>query len=193
MLVGITGLIGAGKTEVADIFRKGGAYVISADQIGKKVVKSHPLLLLRLARAFGPEILTPSGRLRRKKLGDLAFASLEKKKKLEKIIHPILLRELSLKSKEALKKRRLVVIDAALLVYWGWHKKVDFLILVHATEKIRLARLIKAGYGKKEALARSKSQLPFSLQKRCADFVIYNNGSRESLEAKVEKIRKRLA
>lgn len=80
MLIGITGQIGAGKTEAAKIFAECGAYVISADKIGRDVVEKKPEVLARLIKAFGDDILTPKGNLRRKYLARLAFADENKKK-----------------------------------------------------------------------------------------------------------------
>jgi dephospho-CoA kinase len=188
MLIGITGQIGSGKSEVARIFEQLGAFVISADRIGKDVVEKDQKVLKKLVAAFGPEILTPTGKLRRRKLGEMALVSDKNKNKLNKIVHPYLLKELSRQSKEALRKYKMVVIDAALLVDWGWDKKVDKTILVHAGDKVKTARLIKKGYSLKEAKIRINAQLKYTLLRSHADIVIFNNKSLASLKKRVEKI-----
>lgn len=188
MLIGITGLIGSGKSEVARIFKKNGAFVISADKIGKNVVEKNKSILNKLARAFGPGILTPSGRLRRKKLGELAFSSGENKKILNRIVHPALLKELFYQSHSAAKKYEIVVIDAALLINWGWDKKVDMTILVHATRKNRLSRLLRKGYAAEEFHERTKSQLKYSELSRHANLILLNNSSKKALVEKVNNI-----
>ncbi len=193
MLIGLVGQIGSGKSEVAAIFRKFGAHIISADKIGKDVVEKNPVVLKRLIKTFGPEILTPSGRLRRKRLGCLAFAGEKSKARLNAIVHPYLLKELTRQSKAANRKYKLVVIDAALLVDWGWHKKVDLTILVHAKKEILVSRLIKKGYSRGEALERLKSQLSYSALRKASDLVISNNGTLKDLRPKVERIVNRLA
>jgi len=188
MLLGIYGQIGSGKSEVARLFQKLGAYIISADLIGKEVVEKDQRVLKKLAKTFGDNILTPTGKLRRRKLGEIALASEENKNKLNKIVHPYLLKELSRKSKEASRKYNIVIIDAALLIDWGWDKKVDKTILVHAGDKVKISRLIKKGYSPKEALMRIKAQLKYSDLRNHADIVVFNNRSLESLKKRVEKI-----
>jgi len=188
MLIGITGHIGSGKTEVAEIFRKKGAFVISADKIGKDVVEKNQIVLSKLIRTFGQSILTPSGRLRRRKLGAMALVSEEGKNKLNKIVHPYLLKEMDRQSRQAQKKYDMVVIDAALLIDWGWDKKVDITILVHSGDKIKIARLVEKGYTIKEARIRIKSQMKYKTLRKHAEIVIFNNKSLGDLEKKAVRI-----
>ncbi len=191
-LIGITGQIGSGKSEVAEIFRQHGAYVISADLIGKEVVENNPAVLRRLVKTFGREILTPKGRLRRRRLGEIVFSSDQNKNRLNKIVHPPLLNELDKRVNKALKKYDLVVIDAALLIDWDWDKKVDLTILVHSRDDVKIKRLEKKGLSKKEARQRIKSQIKYSILRKRSNIVIFNNKSLASLRLKVEKIIKRL-
>ncbi|MFH2036506.1 MAG: dephospho-CoA kinase [Candidatus Zixiibacteriota bacterium] len=192
MLIGITGQIGSGKSEVARIFGELGAFVISADQIGKEVVEQSKVVLNKLVKAFGKDILTPSGKLRRRKLGEIAFSSESNKKRLNDIVHLALLKEQDRQSKLALKKYRVVVIDAALLIDWGWQKKVDLTILVNAGKDIKIKRLIKRGLTKSEAEMRLNSQLKYTYLRKHSNIVILNNKTIETLALKIEKIFKSL-
>ncbi|PKK83550.1 MAG: dephospho-CoA kinase [candidate division Zixibacteria bacterium HGW-Zixibacteria-1] len=188
MLIGITGQIGSGKTEAAKIFAKYGAYVISADKIGRDVVENSPVVLKKLIRAFGQEILTPSGKLRRKYLARLAFADSNHKDKLNRIVHPVLLKELGRQSRAALKKYKIVIIDAALLLDWGWDKMVDLTIVVHSTDRAKISRLVEKGYTMEEAKMRLRSQLKLAEFRARADIIIQNNKSLSSLELRIKKI-----
>ena len=156
MLIGLTGLIGAGKSEVARIFKKNGAFVISADKIGKDVVDNNKTILKKLIQIFGQDIISKSGHLNRKKLGQLAFSSECCKEKLNSIVHPALLKELSAQVKEAKKMFDIVVIDAALLIQWGWDKKVDKTILVDTILRKRIQRLKAKGYTGDEVILEKK-------------------------------------
>jgi len=188
MLIGITGQIASGKSEVAGIFKKYGAFIISADRIGKDVVNKNPALLRRLVRAFGHDILTPAGHLRRKRLAQKAFADKSSTKILNRIVHPTLLRELEKQTEAALQRYHLVVIDAALLLDWRWDKRVDLTIVVHATDKNKLRHVETKGYSHIEAKSRLNSQMTFAQYRERADIVILNNSSLEILEKKVRKI-----
>jgi len=188
MIIGITGQIGSGKTQVARIFARHGACVISADEIGKEVVDNNSRVLNRLVTAFGADILTPGGKLRRRVLGRIAFASDEGRRKLNAIVHPPLLRKLRGRMVQASREYDMVVVDAALLIDWGLEREIDLTILVHAPDRIKKARLIEAGLSDQEIGSRLRVQLPFSVLKSRSDIVIYNNKSLSHLEAKVGKI-----
>jgi len=191
MLIGIVGQIGAGKSTATDILKKNGAAVISADDIGRDVVENNPAVLNKLAKTFGPDILTPSGRLRRRKLGEIAFASDHTKQQLNRIVHPPLLKELARRVKAARKTHDLVVIDAALLIDWGWDRKVDLTILIHAGREIQIKRLRARGYSIAEARQRLKSQLAYRSLRAHADLAILNNTTPAQLEKKIRRLLKR--
>jgi len=193
IVVGVTGQIGSGKTEVAKMLEKFGGIIISADEIGKGVVERNPIIQHRLTKAFGSEILAKSGRLRRRTLGKIAFSSPENTRKLNSIVHPQLLKELGKRVKQAKRSYPLVIVDAALLINWGWHKKVDYTILVQANSRLRAEWLKKHGFTREEIKSRTNSQIPVATQKRYADFIIHNNKSIDRLVLQVEKIVSRLA
>ncbi|MEW6013995.1 MAG: dephospho-CoA kinase [Candidatus Zixiibacteriota bacterium] len=192
MLLGLTGRIGTGKSEVARILKQFGALVISADAIGKAVVDNKPAVLKKLVRGFGEGIIDKKGKLNRRKLGRLALANEESRRRLNEIVHPFLLRELDHQAKISLKRNRIVVVDAALLIDWGWQKKVDKVILVQAPDRICLERLLKKGYSVAEARARLGSQLPDSVLKEHADIIISNSKSLDVLQVKVKRAMQRL-
>ncbi len=187
MLIGITGQIGAGKTTAADILKAMGAVVIDADKIGRKVVETNPELIQKLARAFGPQILTPAGNLRRKKTAEIAFSSNKNRKLLNSLVHPFLLNELRKQIKRNLAKKKVIVIDAALLLDWKLNNVVDVTLVIGCSQVKRLARLLKRGLSKSDALARMKSQLPFRDYQRRADRVILNSSTEAAFKRKVRK------
>jgi len=178
LLIGVTGGIACGKTEVCKVFQKKGATVLSGDQIGKEVVEKNKKVLKELVRTFGEEILNKNRTLNRRKLGKMAFASKEAKDKLNEIIHPYLLRDLRKRVKSVRKKnpKAIVAIDAALIVEWGLQDELDHLVFVESKREDKIKRLQEQkGYSRKEALDRIKSQLPEITKKRLADFVIRND------------------
>lgn len=184
ILIGITGGIASGKTEVALVFQKLGAEILSGDEIGKDVVDKNPQLLKRLVKTFGDEILDSKKRLNRKKLGKIAFSSPSLTEKLNRIVHPFLLENLKEKIESLRRKsdKKIVVVDAALIVEWGLQKKLDYLVLVDCSKEKRVKRLIKQrGYTRKEAEQRIKAQFPESKKRKHADFIIKNAGGLKEL------------
>ena len=172
---------------MAKVFQKKGATVISGDEIGKEVVEEKPTVLKKLVQAFGKGILNSKDKLNRKKLGEIAFASEKNKEKLNRIVHPYLLKELEreiTKFRKTQNPRKILVVDAALIVEWKLYKKLDKLILVTSPKEKRLARLRKLGFSKIEASDRIKRQLTDSQRKTYADLVISNDGTLKELKNK---------
>ena len=187
MIIGITGGIASGKTEVARVFQKKGAVIISGDEIGKEVVEKNPALLKKLVQTFGKGILNSKSRLNRRKLGELAFASEKNKEKLNRIVHPYLLKELKheiTKFRKARKKREILVVDAALIVEWKLYKNLDKLILVTSPKEKRVQRLKSLKFSETETLNRIKRQLTDKQRKKYSDLVISNHGSLKGLKNK---------
>jgi len=187
LLIGVTGGIACGKTEVVKVFQKKGATILSGDEIGKEVVETNRRVLNELVHSFGAKILNKNGMLNRRKLGEIAFASKDAKDRLNKIIHPYLLKGLRKKIENLKKKdpQAVVVVDAALIVEWGLEKELDYLIFVESKRENKIKRLQKLkSYSRREALDRIKSQLPEITKKRLADFVIRNNRGLAELREK---------
>ncbi len=186
-IIGITGGIGSGKTEVAKIFKKLGAKIISGDEIGKEVVKRNRSVLKQLVRIFGKGILNRNKKLDRRKLGKIAFSSLKNRNKLNMIVHPYLLSDLKKQIGEYRKRGPgIAVVDAALIVEWGIQKKFDYLILVESNLNNRLKRLKQnLGYTRREALNRIKAQISYKTRRRYADYIIRNDKDLKELRRKV--------
>jgi dephospho-CoA kinase len=80
-----------------------------------------------------------------------------------------------------------VVIDAALLLYWHMDREVDFVLVIHASRAERLMRLKSKGLSSEDALARERAQLPYRKFRKRADRVILNNGTPRDLERKISQ------
>lgn len=186
MIIGVTGLIGSGKSEVSDVFAQLGATKIDCDRIGREVVENDPDILHRLTDAFGDTILTTDGKLDRRGLGRLAFASPENTGKLNAIVHPALLAELDRRMEKARRENYHAVVDAALLIYWDYHKKVDHTVLVSSYTRNRIKRLLAGGLSLTEIRHRTGSQLTLSYLRQRSNSVISNNEDLTSLRKKAK-------
>ncbi|MDF1544910.1 MAG: dephospho-CoA kinase [bacterium] len=185
MIVGVTGLIGSGKSTATDFLREAGGIIIDADLIGRQVVESSSLLKRKLAAAFGKDVLTSKGNLRRSVVAERAFTSRKSQLLLNSIVHPYLLKELRKQLQAAQKKSRLVVIDAALLLDWKLDHEVDTVLLVHAPVETRIKRLVRRGLSRADAVARTGSQKPYRFYRSRSDIVVLNNGTRPDLYRKL--------
>lgn len=184
MVIGLTGQIGAGKSTAARILAELGATVIDADKIGHDVVARSASLRKQLASAFGRDIFAADGKLRRKRLAARAFASKDTRDRLNRLVHPHLLKELRRQVARARKKGP-VVIDAALLLDWGMDRETDLVLVIHAGRETRFRRAEKRGFSSADIRARQRAQLLFREFRRRADRVILNNGSEADLRRKL--------
>ena len=186
MVIGLTGLIGSGKSTAAQVFKANGFVIIDADQIGREVVNQNKELLAKLVKLFGRDILDKNNKLNRSQLAQKAFVNDHSRLKLNKAVHPYLLRELKAELSNLKKLKKNVVIDAALLLDWGMEKACDYVFLIHASEVTRRNRIIKRGISKEDFNARQKIQLPFRKQRAKADFCLMNRTTEKDLKRKIE-------
>ncbi len=194
ILIGLTGVPGAGKSLAADYLRRKGAVIISGDDTGREVLETFPKLPESLVKAFGKGILNPDGSLDRKCLGRIVFADSGKLKKLNSIIHPHLLKLLKFKINKYRKSvsGKLIVVDAALIFEWGIESWFDHILVVTANRANRIRRLTGSGLSRREAENRIGSQIPQGKKAAKADFVIENNGGKIALRNKVYGLLKKI-
>lgn len=192
--VGIAGQIGCGKSLVAEVFAQLGALVISGDELGREVVDRNPRLLKEIVQSFGGEILTKTQRLDRARLGRLVFEDVASTALLNKLVHPWLLKELRKRILQAgkTKKWKVLVVDAALIYNWRLEQELDYSVVVESTYRHQKARLQARGLTERDIRNRIRRQIPKYLQRRQADFVILNNGSRKELTARAARLYERI-
>jgi len=182
-IIGLTGGAGSGKSTVAKIFQKHGAKIIDADRIGHEMLKPSSPCFVKAVKTFGREIVV-KGKIDRKILGQMVFADERKLAELNKITHPYILKQI--KEKVAIIKksgyRGMVIIDAALIIQWGWKKRLDCIIMVNAPVRVRLERLQIKGISPKLAKKIMTQQLSPRKMRQVADRVIENRGSLRGLE-----------
>src|SRR5438067_5596555 len=153
MLVGLTGGIGAGKSVVAARLAELGAVVIDSDRLAREVVAPGTDGLAEVVAAFGADVVT-EGALDRAALARRVFADPAARERLEKIIHPRVRARVAELSGEA-PDGAVVVNDVPLLVEAGLADTFAFVIVVLASEPVRIRRLTE-GRGMTEAEARSR-------------------------------------
>ncbi|MEU6880611.1 dephospho-CoA kinase [Streptomyces sp. NPDC046712] len=186
--VGLTGGIGAGKSEVSRLLVSYGAVLIDADKIAREVVEPGTPGLAAVVAAFGAEVLTDEGALDRPKLGSIVFADADRLATLNAIVHPLVgARSAELES--AAGPDDVVVHDVPLLTENALAPLYDLVVVVDASPETQLDRLVRLrGMAESEARARMAAQATRDARRAVADLVIDNDGPLEALEPQVRKV-----
>ncbi|MCX4449744.1 dephospho-CoA kinase [Streptomyces sp. NBC_01789] len=186
--VGLTGGIGAGKSEVSRLLVGHGAVLVDADRIAREVVEPGTPGLAAVVEEFGPGILTPEGTLDRPALGAVVFADPDRLAALNAIVHP-LVRDRSAELEKAAGPDSVVVHDVPLLTENGLAPLYDLVVVVDAAPETQLDRLVRLrGMTEADARARMAAQATREQRRAVADLVIDNDGPVEELEAKVRTV-----
>ncbi|MBF9070898.1 dephospho-CoA kinase [Streptacidiphilus fuscans] len=190
--VGLTGGIGAGKSEVSRRLAALGAVVVDADLIAREVVEPGTPGLAAVVAEFGPEILTAEGTLDRPKLGAIVFADPDRLAALNAVVHPLVGRR-SAELEAAAGPDAVVVHDVPLLAENGLAPFYDVVVVVDAADETRLHRLVEVrGMTETDARARMAAQATREARLAVADLVIDNDGPMERLDAQVADVWQKL-
>ncbi|MCH5187294.1 MAG: dephospho-CoA kinase [Oscillospiraceae bacterium] len=182
MIIGLTGLTGAGKSTAADFLRRRGCHVIDADKVSRRVT-DRPDILEKIKTTFGAECINADGGLNRRVLGQIVFNDAEKLRLLNAITHPPITAEILAETKSH--EGETVILDVPLLKESGLDKVCDFVLRITAPEDVRAGRIMaRDGLSLEEARARISSQAPFGGP--CID--IDNSASEEELETRLTEV-----
>ncbi len=193
-VVGLTGGIACGKSTVANMFADLGISVIDADDLAREVVEPGTPGLQMIVDEFGKGVLDDSGRLDRKKVGEMVFGDEERRETLNAIMHPLI----GAAGAKYIMARQdspapYLLYEAALLVETRAYEAFSALIVVSAEESLQRLRLIaRDGFTAIEANARIESQLPLERKVAVADYVVTNNGDLDSTRKQVAAIHEEL-
>jgi dephospho-CoA kinase len=188
ILIGLTGGLGTGKSTAAHMFGRRGAQVVDADRLVHESLRPKGPAYVKVIRAFGQGILD-GDRIDRRKLADIVFRSPAKLKKLTSIIHPIVEKEVRRQAAKFKNRKTLVVVDAPLLIEAGWHRWVDYLIVVKASQALAVRRVsAQKNIPRADILRRIKAQMPITQKIRMADVVIDNRKNLKATQRQVENI-----
>ncbi|GAA5052357.1 dephospho-CoA kinase [Thermocatellispora tengchongensis] len=185
--VGLTGGIGSGKSEVARRLAERGAVVIDADKIAREVVEPGTEGLAEVVEEFGAGVLREDGSLDREKLGSIVFSDPDRLAALNAIVHPRVgarVAELQAQAPDD----AIVVYDVPLLAENNLAPMYDVVIVVDASDEIRLHRLLTIrGMSEADAKARIAAQATRDARLAVADIIIPNEGTLDDLAEHVEE------
>ena len=186
--VGLTGGIGAGKSEVSRLLGSWGAVIVDSDLIAREVVEPGTPGLAAVVEEFGPGILDDDGTLDRPRLGGIVFTDPDRLAALNAIVHP-LVRRRSAELEAAAAPDAVVVHDVPLLVENGLAPLYDLVVVVDASRETRLRRLVSArGMAPEQARSRMDAQAGRERRLAVADLVIDNDGALADLEPRVRRV-----
>ncbi len=188
LIVGLTGGIGAGKSEVSRLLVEHGAHLVDADRIAREVVEPGTPGLAAVVEAFGESVLAADGSLDRPKLGEIVFADPERRAVLNGIVHPLVgARSAELQSQAP--EDGVVVHDVPLLTENGLAELYDLVIVVDVEPGTQVERLVRSrGMSEEEARARMAAQAGREERLAVADIVIDNEVSLDALRGRVAEV-----
>ena len=183
--VGILGLVGSGKSFVANIFRELDFNIFSADNEVANIYKNNKIVNKKISKFFKLKLY--KGKINKQELRDSLKKNPNKFRFLNKIIHPIVRNRLVL-FLSRFKKNKLTVLDVPLLVENKMLNFVDILILVKTRSRSLLSRIRKRKNLDKQFLnILKKQQVNEKIKEGYADFIIYNS-SKNKVKLQVKNI-----
>jgi len=190
VVIGVTGGVGTGKSTVAKMFKELGAAVLDADAIAHQVMEPKRLAWRQIVETFGEGVLNEDQTINRSRLASIVFQDVQRRKQLEAMIHPHVLRHIKQQLHRLRRNRRVnaVVLDVPLLVETGADQFVDALVVVTAPPNVQRERLAHR-YGVSEDVeARIASQWELSAKVALADHVIDNANGVDATRTQVKRI-----
>jgi dephospho-CoA kinase len=190
LIIGITGGIGSGKSTLSDLLRTEGYKVYDSDTEARRLQNVHPKLVKQIKKLLGDNVYDSNG-LNRSKVAGIVFSQKELLQKLSKIVHPVIKQDFfEWINKNSVEK--FLFMESAILFESGFYLLTDKVIVMTASESVRIARVVKRdGVHSEHVKARMMHQLPEEVKIAKADFVIYSDDN-EPLLPKIHSIIEKL-
>jgi dephospho-CoA kinase len=190
IVIGLTGGIATGKSEVARILQGLGAVVIDADQVGHQAYTPHSETWDEVVKAFGSGILQPDGDIDRGKLGAIVFSDPRRLDQLNRIMHPRMAKMVSDRIENLRESDPpAVVLEAAVLFEAGWESLVDEVWTTETPVQSAVDRLMaRNGLAEDDARKRISSQMSAQERDARSQVVVDNSGDLPRLNTLVESL-----
>ena len=183
ILIGLTGIIGSGKTFAQNFYKKKGYSIFSADEEVKKILKTS-IVKKKINKSF-PEVFDRN-KLNKNKLAQIVFSNKNKLKKIENIIHPIVNKKKNLFIKK--NRKKIIILEIPIIFEKKSAKNYDYIILMQINKKKQFERVIKRKNMTLKLLNDINLNQISSKQKKYADFIVNNNNSKQETKKKLQSI-----
>lgn len=189
--VGITGIIGSGKTTASSMLKRKGFEIIDLDQLSRDLIRKGEVLA-EIRRRLGAEYVAEDT-VDIVRLRDEVFKNKDLLRILEAIIHPRVRSMLGQRLDELEREgAEVVFVDGPLLFETGFYKELDKIVVVSAKTRTIKERLKARGMTEEDIGRRMPHQIPLTEKEKMADHVVNNNGNVDSLEREVEGLLQRI-
>jgi len=187
ILIGLTGILGSGKSTVTSLLKERGLPVIDLDALARDSL-NWEATQQSIKDSFGPEFVL-DGTVNVEKLRQTAFVDRATKERLESIIHPRVENRVHELLEELRKSDvKTVIVDHPLLVEVGFREKIDRIVVVTARMDVIRGRLQKRGMETDDIERRLAFQIPLEEKEKVADWIIDNNGTEDQLGEQVDSL-----
>ncbi len=192
MILGLTGGIGTGKSTVAKMLREKNIPVVDTDSISKEIIE-YPEVIEKIKAEISSKIFNNENKLDRKKLSEIVFENKDKLKKLNEIMHPVILKKMWEEVEKLKKDYKIIVVDIPLLFEINMENEVDKVLLIYSSKEIQIERIMnRDGRTREEAIKIINSQMPLYKKREKSDYIIQNNDSLEKLKKNLDKVVQKL-
>ena len=213
--VGLTGGLGSGKSTAAELFSEHGAYILSADELGREMMQPGEAVYASIVEHFGPDVVLPDKQLDRHALARIAFGE-GRVEELNAIVHPAVIARQAELANELFERDfgAVAIVESALIfeTKYGeteanadapsepWRTRFDCIILVVASDEVKIERYIERIAAGATLSSERRAELTAEAQRRLAqqipdeqkiplsDFVLVNDGSLAELEEQIDEL-----
>ena len=192
-IIGLTGGIGSGKSAAATILKRLGLKIIDLDQITHDLMKPSELGYIEIKKEFGEKYIDTKGAIDRKLLREEIFSSLDLKKRIESILHPIIFEECSKQLNKLKHEKYIVLVIPLLFETKNYISLIDESLLIDCDLEIQIERVMKRDSVSKALANRIiKNQMNRQEKQLLADKVILNDGNINHLKTQLDIYYKKL-
>ena len=188
-IVGLTGGIGSGKTQVSNTFEALGVPVIDTDLISHAVTAPNGLAIPAIREAFGDAVIDPSGKLDRVKMRELVFRDEKARHKLEAILHPLIANVTMASISQHSDAPYVVLVVPLLAESAQWIDRCDRILVIDCEVQTQIDRVMaRSGMTREQVLAIIATQATREARRAIANEVIVNESTIEALTQQVKRL-----